>query len=42
LVRAICEDVIPDFGNWKVHDAYKLAFDRLLQDLQGKPEPASS
>jgi len=31
------EYFIPDFSNWKDHDAYKLAFDRLLKDLQGKP-----
>ena len=26
---------IGDFSNWKDHDAYKKAFDRLLRDLQG-------
>ncbi len=25
---------IPDFSNWKDHDSYKLAFDRLLRDLK--------
>jgi len=39
--REIREFHIPDFSNWKDHDAYKLAFDRLLKDLQGKPEPPS-
>jgi hypothetical protein len=39
--REIREFHIPDFSNWKDHDAYKLAFDRLLDDLHGKPEPAS-
>jgi hypothetical protein len=27
---------ITDFSNWKDHDSYKTAFDRLLKDLQGK------
>jgi len=27
---------ITDFSNWKDHDAYQIAFDRLLRDL--KPE----
>ena len=39
--REIREYFIPDFSNWKGHDAYKLAFDRLLEDLQGKPDPPS-
>jgi TIR domain/Pentapeptide repeats (8 copies) len=34
--REIREYFIPDFSDWKDHDAYKLAFDRLLKDLQGK------
>jgi hypothetical protein len=37
--REIREFHIPDFSNWKDHDAYKLAFDRLLDDLHGKSEP---
>jgi hypothetical protein len=40
--REIREYFIPDFSNWKDHDAYKLAFDRLLKDLQGKHEPPSA
>jgi hypothetical protein len=32
----IREYFIPDFSNWKSHDAYQQAFDRLLRDL--KPE----
>jgi uncharacterized protein YjbI with pentapeptide repeats len=36
--REIREYYIPDFSSWKNHDSYKLAFDRLLKDLQGKPE----
>jgi TIR domain/Pentapeptide repeats (8 copies) len=33
---------IGDFRNWKDHDSYKKAFDRLLRDLEsaGKAEPA--
>jgi len=42
LAREIREYYIPDFSNWKDHDAYKLAFDRLLKDLQGKPEPPTA
>ena len=34
--KEIREYYIPDFSNWKNHDAYQQAFDRLLQDL--KPE----
>jgi hypothetical protein len=34
--REIREYFIPDFSNWKDHDAYKEAFDRLLKDLQEK------
>ncbi len=33
---------IPDFSNWKDHDSYRIAFDRLLKDLQGKAGPASA
>jgi len=36
--REIREYFIPDFSNWKDHDAYRLAFDKQLHDLQGKPE----
>lgn len=39
--REIREYFIPDFSNWKNHDAYKLAFDRLLKDLQGNSDSAS-
>ncbi len=35
LAREIREYFIPDFSNWKDHDAYRLAFDRLLSDLHG-------
>jgi uncharacterized protein YjbI with pentapeptide repeats len=40
--REIREFHIPDFSNWKGHDAYRLAFDRLLADLHGKPDPPSA
>jgi len=36
--REIREYFIPDFSNWKNHDAYRLAFERLLDDLHGKPK----
>ncbi|HME57828.1 MAG TPA: toll/interleukin-1 receptor domain-containing protein [Terracidiphilus sp.] len=42
LAREIREFHIPDFSNWKDHDAYKKAFDRLLEDLHGKRELPSS
>ena len=37
--REIREFHIPDFSNWKDHDSYKLAFGRLLRDLQGGSKP---
>jgi hypothetical protein len=40
--REIREFHIPDFSNWKDHDSYRKAFDRLLKDLQGKAEPPSA
>jgi len=40
--REIREFLVPDFSNWKNHDAYKLAFDRLLKDLQGNADPPSA
>ena len=38
--REIREYFIPDFSNWKDHDAYKKAFDRLLKYLQGNADPS--
>jgi len=32
--REVREYFIPDFTNWKDHDAYQKAFDRLLRDLK--------
>jgi hypothetical protein len=40
--REIREYHIPDFSNWKDHDSYRQAFDRLLDDLHGKPETPSA
>jgi hypothetical protein len=37
--REIREYFIPDFSNWKDHDSYTKAFDRLLRDLNAK-QPA--
>jgi len=42
LAREIREYFIPDFSNWKDHDSCRTAFDRLLGDLHGKPEPPSA
>jgi hypothetical protein len=36
--REIREYHVPDFSNWKDHDAYKKEFDKLLRDLK-KKEP---
>lgn len=36
LGREIREYYIPDFSNWKDHDSYQKAFDRLLQDLKAE------
>jgi hypothetical protein len=35
--REIREYYIPDFSQWKNHDAYQQAFDRLLRDLKTDP-----
>jgi hypothetical protein len=39
--KEIREYFIPDFSNWKDHDLYKSAFERLLRDLQSKEKAAS-
>jgi hypothetical protein len=31
----IREYFVPDFSNWKSHDSYTKAFDRLVRDSQG-------
>jgi hypothetical protein len=41
LARGIREYFIPDFANWKDHDAYKQSFERVLRDLT-KDQPAPS
>jgi hypothetical protein len=38
--REVREYFIPDFSNWKDHDAYKVAFDRLLRDLKAEGQQA--
>jgi len=40
--REIREYFIPDFSNWKHHDSYKEAFDRLVSDLQAKDGAAGA
>ena len=35
-VREIREYFIPDFSNWKDHDSFRTAFDRLLKDLKAE------
>lgn len=37
----IREYLIPDFSNWTDPAPYRKAFDRLLSDLHGKPDPSS-
>jgi hypothetical protein len=34
--REIREYFIPDFSNWKDHDSYQAAFQRLLRDLKAE------
>jgi uncharacterized protein YjbI with pentapeptide repeats len=36
--REVREYFVPDFSNWKDHDEYKQAFDRLLRDLKATTE----
>ena len=36
MAREVREYFIPDFSNWKDHDAYQKAFDRLLRDLRAE------
>jgi hypothetical protein len=40
--REIREYFVPDFSNWKNHDDYRMAFDRLMRDLQAKGEASAS
>jgi uncharacterized protein YjbI with pentapeptide repeats len=36
--REMREYFIPDFSNWKDHDSYRKAFDRLLRDLKAETQ----
>ena len=40
--QEVQEDIIPDFSNWKDHDAYQKASDRLLRDLKTVDRQAAS
>ena len=35
--REIREYYVPDFSNWKDHDAYTAVFERLVNDLKAQP-----
>ncbi|MFN2166705.1 MAG: TIR domain-containing protein, partial [Anaerolineae bacterium] len=41
MAREVREYFIPDFSNWKDHDGYQKAFDRLLRDLKQEDGEAS-
>jgi hypothetical protein len=36
LAKEVREYFIPDFSNWKEHDAFEKAFERLLRDLKAE------
>lgn len=36
LAKEVREYFIPDFSNWKEHDAFERAFERLLRDLRAE------
>ena len=40
LAIELREYFIPDFSNWKEHDAFEAAFDRLLRDLKAEEKEA--
>lgn len=40
LARELREYFIPDFSNWKDHDAFEAGFERLLRDLKAEEEKA--
>jgi TIR domain-containing protein/pentapeptide repeat protein len=42
LAEEVRSYFIPDFSNWKDHDAFEAAFDRLLRDLKAEEKPADS
>ena len=39
LAAKVREYFIPDFSNWKQHDSYQKAFERLLRDLKEEKKP---
>lgn len=39
LAKEIREFYIPDFSNWKDHDSFQAAFERLLADLRNSEQP---
>jgi len=40
LAKEVREYFIPDFSNWKGHDSFEKAFDRLLRDLKAEEKNA--
>jgi hypothetical protein len=40
--REVREYFIPDFSQWKNHDAYTHAFDRLLRDLKAEKQTSAT
>lgn len=42
LAREVREYFIPDFSNWKDHDLFEAAFDRLLKDLRAAEKKVES
>ena len=39
LARTVREYHIPDFSNWKDHEAFEAAFAKLLEDLKAEESP---
>jgi hypothetical protein len=42
LAIEVREYFIPDFSNWKNHDSFEAAFDKLLRDLRAEEESLGS
>jgi hypothetical protein len=40
--REVREYFIPDFSNWKDHNSYQKAFERLLKDLKTEAKTGAS
>lgn len=38
IARRVRQFYIPNFSNWKDHDAYQVAFDRLHRDLRAEDQ----